>query len=660
MAYLATTVKDYLAIDPDTIIGKLTISDNVSGFTQLSQLQVGAWYESDQVLRDIFRSIVDGLPNCGVVLEYRLPRRDKRIDCVLLIGGVVVVIEFKAGSKSISAKDMGQVLDYAVDLGNYHHATRQLEIQPILCATEYQGEMVEHEHPYSDRVHKIITVGSEGLADVVRGIAASSTGRSIDSKAWVESKYAPVPGILDAVNLLFAEGDQSEIEQCLAQNSVIDRAIDEIKRATVESVKLGQKTVLIVTGVPGAGKTLVGLKVVHSFSTKSDYGVYLSGNGPLLKVMKESLARGYAKAQNLTLAPARKMAETLLHSVHSFIDHHKRSESPPGETLFVFDEAQRTWDAEKIARMSGRQRAFAGAADTPTEFDELSEPEILLRVLDRKEGGCVIVALCGTGQEIHDGEAGIEGWIAAVQSNPHWTLVGPEAEIEKIEPEVARGLTVVRNDNLHLSVPLRSHRADNHSRWVDAVVLGNAAEASKLIDQDAFPIRVVRSVDAARNYINTTIRGERRAGLLASSGAKRLRPYGVEVSSDFRKGIDFAYWFTGEAGDFRSSHGLEVAATEFECQGLELDWTVLVWCWDLLLSENSVITQVCSGAKWKKLANERKRSYLINKYRVLLTRARLGMVIVVPHGSPFDASRPEPAMDSVFEYLKQCGCTELP
>ncbi|WP_199054137.1 DNA/RNA helicase domain-containing protein [Aquitalea sp. ASV15] len=659
MAYIVTTVCDYLDKHTETIIGELAIADNISGFVQLSQLQVEAWYKTDKILRKIFHDLMQHHPNLGVVLEYRLPRREKRIDCIILIGGTVVVIEFKIGSNSFGKQDLAQVLDYTIDIRNYHYESRELVIQPILCASEYVGEDVKYEHSYSGKINNVVSTGSLGLVNFIKHLAESSDAPSVNPLKWASSKYVPTPGILDAVSILFAEGVQSEIEICLAQNSVIDDAISHIKLAAEESVAQGKKTVLIVTGVPGSGKTLVGLKAVHSFSNQTNYGVYLSGNGPLMKVMRESLARSYARKKSVPLIAARKTSETLLHSVHSFIDHHKRTGSPPGETLFIFDEAQRAWGADKISKMSGKQRAFSGVESFSPELDKLSEPEILLRILDRKEAGCLIVALCGNGQEIHDGEAGVAGWIDAIQRNPHWNLVAPGAVIEEMGRLVAQQSQFTINDQLHLSVPLRSHRAEKHSQWVDALLNGKAKEAASLVAQSLFPIRITRSIDSARDYIQKTLRGERRAGLLASSGASRLRPYGVEVSADFRKGIDYPFWFTGECGDFRSSHGLEIAATEFECQGLEIDWAVLIWSWDLLLTEGSVVTQQCSGVTWKSISNFQKRNYLINKYRVLLTRARLGMVIVVPIGSVYDTSRPSQPMDNMYEYLKSCGCIDI-
>jgi len=418
---------------------------------------------------------------------------------------------------------------------------------------------------------------------------------------------------------------------------------------------------MILSGVPGSGKTLVGLRLAHAQRCNDQYRcAYMSGNGPLLKVLKASLARAYSKEEKCTLAEAKRYSEAMLHSIHSFIEEGRRSDRPPIENVVIFDEAQRAWNQPKMEKMDARRRKYNETIRTDHPDDQVfSEPKTLLNIMSRREGGAVIVALCGNGQEIHDGESGIEEWVRASSEVDGWTITcSPHVDFSSLDSSIVERVSV--DPDLHLDIPLRSHRAEGHSNWANAVLSGNSSLAKNLIRNDVFPIYLTRSVETARLHLQQGSLGSRRYGLLASSSAARLRRDGVEVSADFRKGIDYAKWFTGPRDDFRSSFSLETAATEFEVQGLELDWSVLVWSWDLLLSEDACCFQSLRGSKWVALKDGRKQQFLKNKYRVLLTRAREGMIIVVPTGSLTDPTRRSVEMDQLEEYFVRCGLIPLP
>ena len=666
-AYANYSLSQFLNNSPAEIKEKLLGSDQASGFTQVSHGQLFAWDEEIAILKEFAKRAVAANPVCGefgLVLEYRLPRRERRIDVALLFKNNIVLLEFKAGGKAATTDAIAQITDYALDLHYYHGESRPHELVSILCPTQMAGSKVEAlgaDNP----VKRILVMGQQELSEFLVNLAleqAQTPGQAINHRQWVASAYVPIPGILEATVELFAQHEVDDITSSLAESVTIDATIAVVAEEILRARETGEKVLCLITGAPGAGKTLTGLRIAHDqlLVDTGWHSVFLSGNGPLLKVLQEALARDYSQRQGINLVSARNFAKSKLHSVHSYLHEALRGINAPAEKVVIFDEAQRAWDAAKMNKMAGRQRRLAGGGEnTPVAELAQSEPAQILTVLSRHQHGAVLIALCGNGQEIHDGEAGVAEWVTARAGRfDDWRIVMSPVAVDLVGG-VEQSDQIEVKPELHLSVPLRSHRASRHAIWVDAVLSGDSEAARRNIDQEQFPIVMTRDLPIARQWLTLNTLGSRRKGVVASSGAYRLRPYGIEVSADFRKGVDYALWFTAPDGDLRSSHALEVVATEFECQGLELDRVGVCWCWDMLLRPGLAQPRVFHGKNWRNARAGREHQYIINKYRVLLTRAREGMVIWVPRGDEQDPTRLQSETDSVARFLCDCGVKEI-
>ncbi|WP_172842808.1 DNA/RNA helicase domain-containing protein [Bradyrhizobium erythrophlei] len=662
VAYASYTAEEFLNAPEDLIFARLVRSDAVSGFSQFSHKQGWSWGEAIRLMKSACEQLIAAdhrHSGVGVVLEYRIPRREKRLDAAFLFCNTVAVIEFKAGSSSATSEAIAQVSDYCLDLAYYHAQSQGKKIVPIVCSTE---ALSSHLLPASNEtlISDIHCAGGSDLSALLLQLASEdpkSPDGSISHEHWCSSSYRPIPGIIETTVSLFNKHGAEDIEAALADRGTIDRSIEAIQRIIEESRDGNQKTLCLLTGVPGAGKTLTGLRIAHSpDSLRTGWrSVFLSGNGPLLRVLKAALAADYKDRQGCTKALAQRHAESLLHSVHAYLAEAQKSQSPTSENIIIFDEAQRAWDAAKMQKMAGRQRSFGVVSELAPQLDQASEPSQILAVMDRHVEGAVVIALCGSGQEIHDGEAGVGEWIAARNKDyPHWRLIcSPSAlELGRADPVKVDAET---SSSMHLNISVRSHRASAYAAWVDAVLRGKPVEARLHADHEEFPVVLVRQLDEARRWLRATTLGSRRFGLVASSGCSRLRPYGIEVSAGFRKELDYAEWFTAPKGDLRSSFALETAATEFECQGLELDRVAVCWGWDLTLAEKELSPRTFRGTSWNAVRKSRDRQYIINKYRVLLTRAREGMVIWVPLGDEHDRTRSVAEMDELANYLVECG-----
>lgn len=657
------------AATPSTeLLTTLTRSDAISGFSQLSHNQFAAWEVQIALLKEWANSCIaldSKAANIGIVLEYRIPRREKRLDAAIILPGCVVVLEFKVGGRAIQSGDLAQVEDYSLDLAYYHAASRASKIVAVLCPTELE-KSVTQSLGQDALVKEVLVCGGSELGKLLTDIATPYLANCTDPAmvdGWAASAYKPIPGVIDAAIELFGKHQERDISSSLAGSETIAKTILFLQDVIIDAMKNGNKVLCLVTGVPGAGKTLTGLQVVHNadMAAKDWSTVFLSGNGPLLRVLRAALARDYASRQGSTQEKAKRYADALLHSVHSYLEEALKRLEAPSEAVIVFDEAQRAWDQKKMEKMAGRQKRFAGdTADSESASSKgaTSEPHQIMSIMDRHAGGAVVIALCGSGQEIHDGEAGVSEWMRARDNAfSHWHIRYSSEALSGSEPPSSSGAFV--DEALHLRVPLRAHRASKHAEWVDAVLTGSAEKAAALVSQLDFPIVLTRELDQARSWLEVNTIGTRRSGLVASSGGARLRYYGIEVSADFRKSVDYAKWFTGPRGDINSSFAHEVAATEFECQGLELDRVAVCWCWDLLISAKATLPRILRGMLWQEAKAGRPQEYIINKYRVLMTRAREGMIIWVPKGSTADSSRLASEVDQVASYLESCGIRSI-
>ena len=593
-----------------------------------------------------------------ILFEYSIPRMGKRVDVVLLLHGTIFLLEFKVGDNKYAKHASDQVLDYALDLKNFHDQSHTRPIVPIVVATAAPA-VEPAPQSFSDRIYAPLFANRHTLHQVLAHITQMLTEPALDPLVWRDAAYRPTPTIVEAAQALYRGHNVREISRSDAgaiNLSLTSEAISEIIRVSKQK---SQKAICFVTGVPGAGKTLAGLNIANQHLNPDDdeYSVFLSGNGPLVTVLREALARDeVARATDSGVKTTKKAAlskvSAFIQNIHHFRDDARISGRPPVERVAIFDEAQRAWNLEETAAFMKRKHGVVDFA--------MSEPEFLISVMDRHLEWAVIVCLIGGGQEIHTGEAGMTAWLNALQARfPHWQVycspnLSDEEYLGHTDITVyidAQHLTV--DPRLHLGVSVRSYRAEHVAGLVKAILDVDTARAVQLRQAITalYPMRLTRDLATARAWLRQQARGTERYGLLANSGAQRLRPFGINVKAD----IEVEHWFLSGKDDVRSAYYLEEVATEFDVQGLELDWAGVVWDGDLRFDGAAWTHHSFKGSSWQRVNDEARRRYLKNAYRVLLTRARQGFVIVVPPGDPDDQTRPPAFYDATFDYLKQIG-----
>jgi hypothetical protein len=617
----------------------------------LEQAQKGAWLSQIAVLRVALRDI----PDFTLFLEFAIPRMGKRADAVVLIGDCVFVIEFKVGSETYDRHALEQVEDYALDLKNFHHGSHDLSIVPILVATRADRSREVQMELAFDLVSQPLCVTSRDLGDVLK-LVSSHHRTALDATAWVNSGYRPTPTIVEAARALYSRHDVKEIARSDADALNLGRTQDAI--SAVIDVSRGQnlKSVCFITGVPGAGKTLAGLTVAtrRQDADASEHATYLTGNGPLVEVLREALARDTCERTGVKKATAARHVAAFIQNIHNFRDDYAGNDNVPSDHVVVFDEAQRAWTRAQASKFMQVKRNIP-------DFD-MSEPEFLLSVMDRHQDWCTVVCLIGGGQEINTGEAGLSEWMAAIRDRfPHWRvhvsdqIVHPDYDLNRDARAFIASKQVTPSPDLHLGVSMRSFRAETLSDFISHVLNGDAEAARMAVTNlDKYPLVLTRDLSAARAWLRSKARGSERHGLVASSGAHRLRPEGLHIKA----AIDPANWFLNGREDVRSSFALEEAASEFDIQGLELDWTGVCWDADLRYDEGWQ-TFDFKGTRWQSINDRYRKLYLKNAYRVILTRARQGMVVFVPQGDATDATRPPHFYDGTYDYLKDCGFEPL-
>lgn len=665
-AHFSAPLEAFLAASDDDVCGALA---GPHGFT-LTPEQLSAWRLQLPVLRGALVALVTPAagPAPWVCLEFDIPRLGRRVDAVLVTADAVVPIEFKVGAKKFERPDVEQAWDYGLDLKNFHAPSHGAAIFPILCATEAGESHARWKPPHRDGVRPPFCCDAAGLPRALRLAldAAGTAAPPLAPAAWSEGAYSPTPTIIEAARSLYSRHTVHDITRSdsgarnlAATSASIERVIDESKARS-------RKAIVFVTGVPGAGKTLVGLNVATRHGREDDalHAVFLSGNGPLVSVLREALARDdqarrLASGEKARIGVSRSAVKAFIQNVHHFRDDGlRRKEAAPVDHVVVFDEAQRAWDAKQLAGFMKRKKGIPGFTQT--------EPDVLLSTMDRHPDWAVVVCLVGGGQEINTGEAGIGAWLESLRSTfPDWdvcispNLVDSEyAAVEAIDRLVREGPTRTRFDpSLHLSTSMRSFRAEKVSRFVKALLDGDVDAGRDLFAsfREQYPIVLTRSMRAARKWIRRQRRGSERAGLVASSSAQRLKPHAIDV----RVNVDPVHWFLGSPSDTRSSSYLEDAATEFQVQGLELDWGIVTWDADLRRSGAGWSYHGFRGAGWTEVKKPERRQYLKNAYRVLLTRARQGMVIFVPPGAKRDRTRNPAFYEGTAEYLAALGVPEV-
>lgn len=593
-----------------------------------------------------------------ILFEYSIPRIGKRVDVVLLSRGVIFVIEFKVGEKSYTSHALDQAHDYALDLKNFHEGSHDRSLVPILVATE--ADEVENAPASSaDGVFSPLKANRHNLAAVLAAALDSLPASQLDPIAWQDSAYRPTPTIVEAAQALYRGHGVGDISRSDAGAINLSLTADAITAVVDEAKANRQKSICFVTGVPGAGKTLAGLNVANERlrTNQDEHSVFLSGNGPLVNVLREALARdererSLSSGSGGSKKSALSKVQAFIQNIHHFRDDALGSARPPLEKVAVFDEAQRAWTLEETSSFMLRKRKVQ-------DFS-MSEPQFLIGVMDRHHDWAVIICLVGGGQEINRGEAGLVEWLAALKTHfPHWRVyLPPNLSDDEYtggqDPSFLLNPGQLKLDaRLHLATSIRSYRAEKVSALVKAVLDLDAegAKALRAATESSYPIVVTRDLGAAKRWVKTKARGTERYGLLASSGAVRLRPLGINVQAK----VNVVNWFLNAKDDIRSSYFLEEVATEFDVQGLELDWTCVAWDADLRYVNGGWVYKSFRGTEWQNINNPAKMKYLKNAYRVLLTRARQGMVIVIPEGSDGDSTRAPAFYDGTYNYLKQVG-----
>lgn len=650
-SYFNASIAEFLVANDDEILGALT---RRHGFS-LEHQQKHAWQAQISILKEVLPADLEG----QIFFEFSIPRMGKRADLVLIVGGVIFVIEFKIGAHHFERSGIEQVHDYALDLKNFHLGSHQQPIVPVLVCTNVKP----HELPLlkwaDDSVAVPIGVSPANLLPLIhQGVLEQSEAMPIDPQEWAVSGYQPTPTIIEAALALYRNHEVKEIVRSDASAQNLGRTSGCIN-AIIENAKLHrQKVICFVTGVPGAGKTLAGLNIAtaRADSHADEHAVFLSGNGPLVDVLREALARDQAAREGISKKDAHRKVASFVQNIHHFRDDALRGSAPPVERVVVFDEAQRAWSREQASKFMQQKRGHMS-------FD-MSEPAFLISVMDRHEDWCVIVCLVGGGQEINTGEAGLSEWLIVLNEQfPDWQVhVSPRVEDPDYlwREEAGRVLKEarVRNDEaLHLAVSLRSFRAEALSDFVGHVVENRPelAQTAYAAIAERYPIVLVRDLELARDWLRRQARGSERYGLLASSGGYRLRPESVWVKAK----IDAPVWFLNERTDVRSSFYLEEVATEFDVQGLELDWAAVCWDADFRYDNGEWRHFSFRGTAWMRMNAVERQTYLKNAYRVLLTRARQGMAIFIPRGDAADPTRLLPFYDHTFEYLLRCGLREF-
>lgn len=681
-AYYCTDVIKFLTASHDDIYSTLVHNSLEFDFTGLQDL---VWNSEIMILKKVLSVFRNGT----IALEYTIPRMGERIDCVIIYGNYVFLLEFKVNEKEYPKVAQDQVTDYALDLHNFHEQSHAITLFPILVCTKAPD--VHNVVAMRDRISSVICCNAETLLREMQNLMANVSAIGlVNPQKWINSIYKPTPTIIEAAQALYSGHDVKEISHKESADNDLETTTSCINRIIEESKQNHWKSICFVTGVPGAGKTLVGLNIAnrrHLFKVGSEeHAVFLSGNGPLVDVLQEALTRdqsekvkNYCRAcakkasrpdcnlcpMNLSKSNIRTETKSFIQKVYLFRDESLRFGHPaPIDKIAIFDEAQRAWDKKQLVKFMTEKRS-------QSNFD-MTEPECLIEYLNRHRDWATIICLVGGGQEINTGEIGISGWFDALNEQfPDWKVFCSD---KIVEPEYV-GNSSVREllancdlhfcKELHLSVSMRSFRSEKVSAFVAALINADLPLAQDLyrciseVDPETgnvrYPVVMTRNLALAKQWVRGISRGSERYGIVASSCAQRLRADGIIIGKDLK----VENWFLNEKTDVNASYGLELAATEFEIQGLEIDYAVVAWGGDYRFTNGAFTYNNFRGTSWTHINDIENQKYLKNAYRVLLTRARQGLIIYVPCGSHDDATRDPAFYDGTYKYLQQVGIKEI-
>lgn len=634
----------FRSCDPKSILGTLS-TRLVESHAINREAQIIAWRGQIALLLTATSDMSDDFV---LLLEYPLLRLGRRIDAILLTRCAIVVLEFKVGERTVSPSARQQAEDYALDLQDFHAGSSNAPIVPIVVATDAHPRAQEWPL-YWHHVSSVFDANSITLKPLLEELTSrvDRDGTPIDRNSWEAAPYRPVPTIVDAARTLYSRHGVDDLRSARADAANLTRTTAAMLAAISHARTNRQHAVIFITGIPGAGKTLCGLNAV--FGTDAG-AAFLTGNFPLVFVMRAAL-EGDAKDQGQDVRMARQKTESAIQPLMGFLRDNLDRSSPPHEHAIIFDEAQRAWDADFGAQKFGHS---------------MSEAAMFLDIMQRHQDWAVIVALVGNGQEINTGEAGLSEWGDALLQRPNWTIYGPPGILRGQNSRERLFSTAIRpievNPDLHLDVPVRSVKSPASASWVDAVLLGDATLAKQIADAEGgVPFFLTRSLTSMKQYLRHVCRGSRRSGLVCSAGARRLRAEGIDPNFPHMDANAVANWFLSYWPDVRASDALEVPATQFACQGLELDYVGLCWGNDLIrrLGHHQWIPQKFVGSKWQSIGKEAAMAFKINTYRVLMTRFRYETVIWVPEGEARDITRHPVIFNDIADFLLQCGVRRL-
>ena len=654
-AFYAATVPEFLRTPHSVIVAELARRTAlIHRGNEIQQIQ--AWERQLQILQEALVCLGDCTADWSILLEYPLLRLGRRLDAIILVCGRIVVVEFKIGARSYHACDIAQVEDYALCLRDFHAASVGREIVPILCAeiapTHPPQELLE----FTEGVSSVQYANASSLSDTLSATVSHSQASQIYWRDFDTAAYNPTPSIVDAAKAIYAGHAVRDIGRADASAEAIEFTASRLEALSREAQVLGRKKVCFVTGTPGSGKTLLGLNLVFAHPDAPGYepAALLSGNRPLVHVLQEAIAED-AASRHGSKKEARRRAQAALQNLLGYLKEHSGiGAKPPPEHVIVYDEAQRAWDEDTGRKLLGRSR---------------SEPALFLEIMSRLPWAC-LVCLLGPGQEINRGEGGLPLWGEALEDaaragidwdvhvSPIAAIDNPDLVGQSLLNHVTVGtLPVQEEPSLHLSAGVRAYRNEAHGLWVEALLAGRLVQAAEIAGRCAEPPAfVTRDLPKLRARLNALGRGTRRVGLLASSGAIRLVGEGIPPSPRSNELDLVAHWFLRPPEDYRSSNALETPLSEFVCQGLEIDYAGLCWGGDLIWDDEGWIPRAMRAPKWQIIRNKERRHYRMNAYRVLLTRARAGLIIWVPPGDEQDPTRLPTEMERVSATLLAAGC----
>jgi len=650
--YYRNTISGFLQRSTDEIIGSITRANEFD----VTFFQNKSWETQIPILKDALQDFQG-----EIFFEFSIPRMGKRVDTLIIIKNIVSVVEFKVGESKFHNHDRDQVWDYALDLKNFHKTSHNVVLVPVLIATESKTSFTEIVlTSHNDNLTLPVKINSQGLKEVIQNaLCFFSDEPEINIPEYVNGGYMPTPTIIEAAVSLYTSHSVENITRSDASAKNLTLTTDKISEIIDIARNENKKIICFVTGVPGAGKTLVGLNVAtsHLDNENGNASVYLSGNKPLVDILQEALARDKVqrereKGNRITKICAKQAVKTFIQIIHHYRDEYLKNQEAPYDHVAIFDEAQRAWNKEQTIKFMKQKKGIP-------DFD-YSEPEFLISCLNRHKDWAVIICLVGGGQEINTGEAGISEWLHAIDKTfSDWSVyISPNltdseyAAMNTIQILEDKG-KVHFSEDLHLSVSMRSFRAEKLSSFVKNILDIEIEKAKEDFLQIAekYPIVLTRDILKAKQWLKEKARGSERYGIVVSSQALRLKPFAIDVKTP----MNHVHWFLDGKDDVRSSFYLEDVATEFHIQGLELDWSCVVWDGDLRYSPTGWKTFSFKGNRWQNIHNIERKKYLLNAYRVLLTRARQGMVIVIPEGNDEDHTRKKEYYDGTYNYLKEIG-----